>query len=114
MHRILTLLVGLVLACGVCRAQSTDVNPARITRSGGVTNDIVRFNGTNWAAWTPPQVSFTAQTTVPFMHNLGRLYVKVTCYAGGAWILPASVVPTSATVSTITFDSAKTGVCAAR
>lgn len=82
--------------------------------SGAALGDLLRFNGTNWAKFTIPSVSFTATAgPITFTHNLGRQYPTFECYSGASLIEPASVVPTSTTVLTITFDSAKTGVCTA-
>jgi len=113
MHRLLIIL----LVCGMAwPQQNINVNPSRITRSGATTNDLVRFNGTNWVAFTPPSTSFVALSSVTFTHNLNRNYVKVTCYASvtNKWVLPAYVAATSANVVTIVFDDLRSGTCSAR
>lgn len=92
---------------------TSSVGLAMLSASGAVQGDYFYFNGTAWTHLTPPGVTFTAQTTVPLTHNLGTRYVTFDCWdtVGNKQVEPASVVPTSTTVTTFLFNSATTGVC---
>lgn len=81
---------------------------------GAALGDFLRWNGSNWAKFTVPTVTFTSVTSVTFTHNLGRQYPVFECYdSGNNSLEPKSVTATSTTVLTIAFDSAKSGKCTA-
>jgi hypothetical protein len=95
----------------------------QMTKGSVATDDCAKFDAagnivSSGAACstgvTNPGVSFTAQTSVTFTHNLNTLNVLIQCYDGSDNAIAYNgLTLTSVNAASITFAAAQTGRCAA-
>ncbi len=102
----------LALLSLVCSAQTLPVLPSQITQSGAVQGNSIVFGTLYWGAGVAGvSCTITAVTSVTCIHNLKSSNVRVWIWdSSGFLVRPARKENISANSTTITFDSAFTGI----